>query len=463
MSQWDFGDDTNDGRAAYGPRHGRSPRQLGPAYDGPPGDGAAMHDSPYSAREPDPGPSTWPDAPQDPDPVSSEWPGYAEYMPGRDPGQSGYPPAGWGGHPPAQDRAGRPRRGKNWMLGAAAAAVACLLTVAAVVVKDATTAQVAPGSHAGAAAGRGPASRTGAGSAARAAPAITRGHAEFVLNHYTGNNNAANKLRSDEALRKIEADTSLTMDIGAFRIDRVTDPSNHNYLAFGPVHVTYYIPRQSIDAAYPHWFVARVTYADKASPQRPIGAGYLLFTQDSPGAAWKDVLEPWVLPGNRTTLRIAVDAQGFATAVSPGGNAAGLGITPAQIEPVTAASLDGGSPGVIKVPRNLSDLRDQAFWQPRLGPGATVTDMHQPAPGAVFGLRTKDGGALLFYALSAQLSLAPPPGDTFQLNIPGYYSPSQTLTSAKVGYVEQFATYDPPQGKSGPRIAADISSIASRD
>jgi len=81
---------------------------------------------------------------------------------------------------------------------------------------------------------------------------------------------------------------------------------------------------------------------------------------------------------------------------------------------------------------------------------------------AVFGLRTADGGAVLFYSVTAQLFLAPPPGETFQLDIPGYYSASQALTSAGVGYLEQFAAYDPPRGQAVPHMVADASGIASR-
>ena len=71
----------------------------------------------------------------------------------------------------------------------------------------------------------------------------------------------------------------------------------------------------------------------------------------------------------------------------------------------------------------------------------------------------------MFYTVAAHLVLTPPDGDTISaLNIPGYYSPSSSarLTSAAVGYIEQFATYVPASGHSGRRIVADIASIASR-
>ena len=69
---------------------------------------------------------------------------------------------------------------------------------------------------------------------------------------------------------------------------------------------------------------------------------------------------------------------------------------------------------------------------------------------------------MFFYALTARLELTAPPGDTFRVEIPGYYSSSQTLQSAAVGFIEQFAAFDPPRGNGSPRVVADYSSIAGR-
>jgi len=96
----------------------------------------------------------------------------------------------------------------------------------------------------------------------------------------------------------------------------------------------------------------------------------------------------------------------------------------------------------------------------KLPAGSTDTDKHS-AWGRVFALTTAGGGVLAFYALTAQLTLAPPPGQTFQVGIPGFYSSSQTLTSATIGYTEQFATYIPPD-QASPQILADASGITGR-
>ncbi len=315
---------------------------------------------------------------------------------------------------------------------------------------------------------RGPGAQTGRGRGddgrgrlpAAQPPAITKAQAERVLSAYWRIKNEANELRSDSLLETIEAGTSYSMDIGAYRFYRVADPDNHGYVAIVPVHAAFYIPRLAT-GDYPRWFVAAVTYAHLASPQRTTGAGYLLFSQDFPGGPWKEVLEPDVLPGTGSAPRIATDAEGYATAVSGVGDATRLSVAPGQFGSVTAAFLDGGNPAAITAPGNLADLRDEAFWRSRLPAGSTDTDRHQAGPGPAFGLQTRDGGAVLFYSVTAPLFLAPPPGQTFQLDIPGYYSPGQGLTSARVGYLEQFAAYDPPQAHGVAYIVADVSSIAS--
>jgi hypothetical protein len=291
-------------------------------------------------------------------------------------------------------------------------------------------------------------------------PAITKKQAEQVVSHYWTVNNEANEQRSDWLLGTIEAGSSYTMDVGAYRYYRASNPSGAGYVPFTAAHTTYYIPWQSAHAAYPHWFAVAVTYADLSSPQDATGSGYLVFSQASPGAAWKDVAEPYIVPGSGQPPQIATDAKGYATQVSPRVPVGRLAIAPGKIGPVTAAALDNPGAAAIKVPGNLADERDKAFWQSRLPAGSTDSDKHQSGPGPVFGLRTTDGGAILFYSINAQLTLAPPADQTFELDVPGYYSPSQPRTSASVGYIEQFAAYDPPQGQTKPYVVADASSIA---
>jgi hypothetical protein len=361
----------------------------------------------------------------------------------------------------------RRRRFPVRLIVTAGVAVAAVAAITAFVIPRHGAIRLSPAANPSAGTGQhGSSASTGTGataapSPAATAPAITRAEAQRLLSRWSRVNNQANEQRSDALLGTIEAGSSYRLDIGAYRFERASNPSTAGYEPFAPVRAAYYIPRQPANGGYPHWFLASVTYAALASPQHATGSGFLLFTQAGPGAAWKEVLEPYTLPGTGPAPFIATDAQGYAAAITPAADN-GLAIAPGQIGQATAASLDGTGLPALAVPANLADVRDKAFWRARLPATGTVTDRHLAAPGPVFGLRTVTGGALLFYSMTARLTLAPPPGETFRLNIPGYFSPGQALTSARIGYIDQFAAYDPPAGQGAARIAADASSIAAR-
>ncbi len=299
-----------------------------------------------------------------------------------------------------------------------------------------------------------PSVRSGPSSPPADPPAITRTGAERVLANYWSVHDAANQSRSDALLGTIEAGSSYTMDAGAYQMSRVTDPPNSQYAPFTAEDAACYIPRQPA-GVYPRWFAARINYATLASPQHATGAGYVLFIQDAKNAAWKNVLEPYLLSSAGPVPFIETDSQGYAIQAALT-SAAGLTASPAQIPQLTAQSLDGAS-AALKNPGNLADLRDQAYFQCRLPAGSAVTDRHGTS-GLVFALKTAGGGALVFYHLTARLSLTPPPGQTINPGIPGYYTSSQALTSAALDYADQFAV-DIPAGSASPAIVADASGI----
>ena len=296
-------------------------------------------------------------------------------------------------------------------------------------------------------------------------PAISKTDAENVVANYSKVNDKANAAYSDSLLGTIESGSSYTMDAGAYRF-ALGQSSRTAYVPFDLTGTTYYIPRLPQDS-YPRWFAIKSTYVTMADGKN-LGPAYLVFAQDSAGMPWKDVMEPDILPG-QSLPEIAADSSGYAQSVAPDG--AGLNLAPDKIGQVTAEWLDqvasNKSDSVIKDESgNLTDLQDEVFW--RSGEGGTAmnaTDAHSAPAGQVFALRTTSGGALVFYATAAQLTLTSADGDAIGgLNIPGYYSPANSagLTSATVGYVEQFATYIPPSGDSDRDVVADISSIASR-
>jgi hypothetical protein len=306
----------------------------------------------------------------------------------------------------------------------------------------------------------GTASATPAGSAGIP---LTIAQAQQVLAGYTTANNEANAQRSDTQLATIEAGSSYTIDAGLYQLQRAA--GSQPFPPFSPVQATYFIPRGE-PAAGPRWFVVQVANAFTSNPAKVTSAEYLLFTQPAPGGPWQDAIEPYLLSG-ASAPRVAVGADGLATAVSP--DAATVTVAPGQLPAATAAALDGTGPdgagggaAAVVTPRNLADRADQRTWQAAVQ-GGQVSDAHAPAAGAdgqEFALLTADGGALVFYTDAAEITITPPAGSQLQLTIPGFYSPGQALAQARVSYLEQFAAYDPPAAAGGaPRVVADYSAL----
>lgn len=306
---------------------------------------------------------------------------------------------------------------------------------------------------------------TGTQSGSEQPPAITTADAERVVSRYLQVNNEANESYSDSLLGTIESGSSYTMDAGSYRF-ALGESDRTPYVPFDLTSTRFYIPHRP-RTEYPRWFVTQGSYVTTAGGKN-LGSAYIVFAQDSAGAAWKDVVEPDILPG-QSVPQIATDSGGYAESVTA--DDTGLNVAPDKIGQVTATWLDKvasstSNTTVKNEAGNLTDLKDEVFWRSgEGGPALDATDTHSVPADPVFALKTTTGGALVFYTTAAQLTLTPPGGGTISaLTIPGYYSPSSSagLTSATVGYVEQFATYIPAAGNSDRQVVADISSIASR-
>jgi hypothetical protein len=479
-----------------GPEFGPLPDAAGEAAGGPepaqPAD--PVGDWPYGYEPPEP--VLFEDSADQAVPGDGTWP-YGEWSHGdEEPAGHGHPlypepPAGWAGggfdapgdetrppydglylaEPSAPESPRRGRRPAVRPLTVAALALAVVAAVAGGTLLGGKTAS-APAADPSASASAG-LSVTAGGTGGTASPqqpaaeppAISKADATSVVASYSPVNNKANAAHSDSLLSTVEGGSSYTMDAGAYRFE-LGQSSQPAYVSFRLTGTTYYIPRLP-QGSYPRWFAVKSTYVTTADGKN-LGTAYVVFAQNAAGAPWKDVIEPDILPG-QVLPQIAVDSSGYAQSVAP--DAGGLDVAPAKIGQVTAEWLDqlaaSKSDSVIKDESgNLTDLQDEVFW--RSGQGGVpmdATDVHSAPAGQVFALKTTSGGALVFYTTDAQLTLTPANGGTISgLNIPGYYSPANSagLTSATVGYVEQFATYIPPAGSNARDVVADISSIASR-
>jgi hypothetical protein len=357
---------------------------------------------------------------------------------------------------------------RRWLIPAGVAVLAAVIGATLVLLTGghrgapAASGAAKPTTPATPAAGRPAPSRTPAPrkTAVAAAPPLTLAAAEDALSGYTTVNNGANAVRSDSELAMVETGGSYAIDAGLYTIQRADGAAP--YPAFGPVAATYYIPRAE-PADGPRWFVARVANAFSANPKKVTSTEYLLFTQAAPGGTWRNAVEPYLLPGVGAP-QIAIGGNGLATAVSV--TSTSLAAAPGHLAGLTAASLDGtGSAVSVPDPGELPDRSDQKFWQGKLA-NATVTDVHAPAAGTLgqtYALLTTNGGAVVFYTDSAELTILPPTGSRLHLTVPGFYSPAEPLTRAGLTYLDQFAAYDPPPGAGLPTVIAEYSGLTAKN
>jgi hypothetical protein len=81
---------------------------------------------------------------------------------------------------------------------------------------------------------------------------------------------------------------------------------------------------------------------------------------------------------------------------------------------------------------SLTDMTDLNFWRGQIGGALIVGDQHSAAADHVYALKTASGGALVWCAVSAELTLAAPGGVAMHLQIPTFYASSQAVTRASV-------------------------------
>ncbi|TDD79474.1 hypothetical protein [Actinomadura rubrisoli] len=222
-------------------------------------------------------------------------------------------------------------------------------------------------------------------------PALTKAQAQGVLASFTTRADKAGRRLDHGALPGVEADPQLAMDTATFKLRRVVRQWPDT-LRFGrPV---FYIPRTH---GYPRWFAADATTGTGKQTLRHA----LLFTQAKPGGPWLLTADPY--PLDEALGRVMLDDDGFATPVDPG--AKGLAVAPGRLPAAHARLLtDGpGAPGTSvladgpKTKQTFDALRQGE--QTLAKQGITLSSRFSAAPHGVYALRTRGGGALVWYVL----------------------------------------------------------------
>ncbi|WP_030165738.1 hypothetical protein [Spirillospora albida] len=240
-------------------------------------------------------------------------------------------------------------------------------------------------------------------SAGDGAPALTKDQARDVLTGYTAAANRAGQRLDHSALRTVQADPQLAMDTASFKLRRVVR-ARPQALKFE--RVQYYIPRLS---GHPRWFAADATTGSGKLAVRHA----LLFTQARPGAPWLLTADPY--PSGPALSRVALDPEGYATAVSP--NSGGLAVAPGRLAAAHAALLTGGprAPGAsVLAGGSATDQSHAALLKGREAlaqRGITLSTRFTAAPYQTYALRTRDRGALVWYVVKqTEAYSAPAPG-----------------------------------------------------
>lgn len=276
-------------------------------------------------------------------------------------------------------------------------------------------------------------------------PAVTEAEAAKVLDHFTETNNEANRTHDASLNATIETGALGAVDQAGLRARRAVHPDgspDHRDLEL--TDARFLIPRQ---AGWPKFFVA-----DTASSQSPGKRWLLVFTRDGVEEKWKasylSVLDASAVP------EFAEDDEGHVEAV-PTGASARLAVAPKDLGEAYTDYLREGGDTFADGPAT-SGLR-QERKKTAANPGARTQWADLPAKDARFapvGLRTGDGGALVFFTTHHQMRQTVPQGYKPQVKDPYVKAlmegtPQQSVTYVRLGLQ---AAAVPPADAGDPKV-----------
>jgi hypothetical protein len=226
-------------------------------------------------------------------------------------------------------------------------------------------------------------------------PSVRTSEAAAVLAHFTQVNNQAAKTYDQSYVTRIEAGPLGAIDSASVRAAHAKHPSgNSSYSPLVLSDTRFVIPRQ---VGWPKFFLA-----DTATNRGKDSRWELLFRRGSAAEPWRADFLAVVAPGSLPDL--ATDQQGYAIAVPAG--AGGLRVAPGHLAAAYAAYLQSGTDaGDFADGPSTSKVRSSRAKNARTANSVTQY-ADQPAGGgadfAPAALRTKDGGALVFFATRHQ-------------------------------------------------------------
>jgi hypothetical protein len=355
------------------------------------------------------------------------------------------------------------------------------LTSAPALALGATIATVVPT----AACTAGPAN-SGASSVAAASPAITAAQARQVWDHFVAVSGARTGTSHDLSA-SLAAETGPQRAVDSASVKSVSyGHGAGRTAAFAPPGYdapTFFLPKQF---GYPHFFVADVTEQPAsghspgaASPVsidgaavQPSGPKLMLFEQRSTGAPWLLASTSSLAVGQRLP-KLAVDSTGYVPTVSL--SDAALLARPKDIGPLQAAIVDDG-PASAAAKVVAAGPSTTGVYQGAAGHVTGLTAPHgdvyqwemEGANYPQFALRTAAGGALVFYAMTLNTTVAVPdvinkdnpihsgPPIPVPANLKPLLPPDQPAPQIQLQSEQllSFAAIDPPAANSKTQVIA---------
>ncbi|MGA4842353.1 hypothetical protein [Streptomyces sp. G45] len=219
-------------------------------------------------------------------------------------------------------------------------------------------------------------------------PTATRAEAARALKDFLSAYNKADKAY-DPALDAARVTGPLgAINQAGLRARQAQSPDgNARHVPLRLTDVKYAIPKK---AGWPRFFVV-----DALANRKPDGYRWLIaFTRAGADDVWRATYLNLVLPGNVPALK--KDEDGYAEPVAVGQK--GLAVPPRRLGTAYTAFLKSGGDAFAAGPHTTQWKADRDRNKRRLG--LAVQYLDQPRDAGAFapvGLRTRDGGALVFF------------------------------------------------------------------
>lgn len=304
---------------------------------------------------------------------------------------------------------------------------------------------------------------------------VDQQQAEGILTSYQTANNQMNANRDGKLLATIETDSAFAMDNAGIKLSVIEDPQNKNKTP--PLNFnqgTYIIPRLT---SYPLWFVAHSSVNVAGNRQ---DATDLVFVQSAKDGPWRVAYEPDALMGQWDTTSqqppavptpaVAVDQKGAAMGLTPA-DASSLVVDPAQLPHLIAMAQSVGQPAAYQAGEQfrtfgMLDTEKQGLANDKehgqIGNEVPTMPAKLP-PYPIYGVRTVDGGALVYVTTVNrwQYDILPGGGMTLRGEIAALYGNTTARSSINVDYTEEFEVYVPAKGQGKLDILQGIQRVTS--